>query len=139
MSELADTSILVSSLIPDDPDHETCHRLLEGGGLRIYLHAIAETFSTLTGGRESIRVDPATAAELIEQSIIPFVVTVPLPVREILNAVQTAHTCGVRGGAIYDFLHLAAARLARVDRVFTLNLRHFRSFHRTGDPEIVHP
>jgi predicted nucleic acid-binding protein len=139
MSDFADTSILVSSLVPDDPDHEACDRLLAAGELRIYLHAIAETFSTLTGGRESFRVDPATAARLIEESILPFVVPVSLSAREMLHAVQSAHSRGVRGGAIYDYLHLTAARKARADQVYTLNLRHFRSFHRPGDPEIVQP
>jgi hypothetical protein len=104
----------------------------------IYLHAVAETFSTLTGGRESIRVDPATAPTLIEQSILPVVTPVALSLREMLEAVKSAHTRGVRGGAIYDFLHFTAARKARVDRVYTLNVRHFRAFHRPGDPEIVH-
>lgn len=139
MSDLADTTILVSSLVPDDPDHEACDALVAAGNLRIYLHAIAETFSTLTGGREALRVDPATAAKLIEESILPFVEPVVLSVRDMLQAVQSAHTRGVRGGAIYDFLHLTAARKARAERVYTLNLRHFRSFHRPGDPEMVHP
>lgn len=139
MSDFADTTILVSSLVPDDPDHEVCDQLVAAGGLSIYLHALAETFSTLTGGRESFRVDPATAAKLIEESIFPFVEPVALSAREMLQAVQSAHTRGARGGAIYDFLHLTAARKARVERVYTLNLRHFRAFHRPGDPEIVRP
>jgi predicted nucleic acid-binding protein len=139
MSDFADTSILVSSVVPDDADHEACDRLLATGALTIYLHAVAETFSSLTGGRESIRVDPATAATLIEQSILPFVTPVALSLREVMEAVKSAHSRGVRGGAIYDFLHLTAARKAHADRVYTLNVRHFRAFHRPGDPEIVHP
>jgi len=109
------------------------------GALTIYLHAIAEMFSTLTGGRESIRVDPATAAKIIERSILPFVAPVGLSSREMLDAVKAAHSRGIRGGAIYDFLHLTAARKANAGRVYTLNLRDFRSFHRPRDPEIVHP
>jgi predicted nucleic acid-binding protein len=139
MSDLADTSVLVSSLVPDDPDHEACDRLVAGGTLSIYLQAIAETFSTLTGGRDSIRVDPATAAQLLEQSILPFVAPVALSSREMLEAVKGAHARGVRGGAIYDFLHLTAASKARAERLYTLNVRHFRSFQRPGDPEIVRP
>lgn len=96
----------------------------------------ARRFPRSREGGETIRVDPASAAELIEQSILPFVVTVPLPAGEMLRAVQQAHARGVRGGAIYD---LEAARHARAERVYTLNLRHFPSFHRPGDPEIIHP
>ena len=46
---------------------------------------------------------------------------------------------GVRGGGIYDYLHLVAARKAKARRMYTLNLSNFRAWHRTGDPEIVHP
>lgn len=36
-------------------------------------------------------------------------------------------------------LHLVAARKAKAARLYTLNVANFRSFHRPGDPEIVHP
>jgi len=139
MSDLADSSVLVASLVPDDPDHEACDHLVAALGLCIQLHAIAETFSTLTSGWENFRVDPAAAAEAIEQSILPFVQTVALSAADFLRAVKEARSRGVRGGAIYDFLHLAAARKVRAARLHTLNVRHFQSFHRPGDPEIVHP
>jgi hypothetical protein len=45
----------------------------------------------------------------------------------------------LRSGAIYDYLHLVAARKAGAARLYTLNVSDFRSFHRPGDPEIVHP
>lgn len=139
MSDLADSTVLVASLVPDDPDHEACDRLIAAGGLCIQLHAIAETFATLTSGRENFRIDPATAAEAIEQSILPFVRTVALSAADFLRAAKEARSRGVRGGAIHDFLHLAAARKAKAARVHTLNVRHFQAFHRPGDPEIVHP
>ena len=46
---------------------------------------------------------------------------------------------GVRGGAIHDYLHLVAARKVGAQRFYTLNVSDFQSFHRQGDPEIVHP
>jgi hypothetical protein len=45
----------------------------------------------------------------------------------------------VRGGGIYDYLHLVAARKAKAARIYTLNLSNFRAIYRPGDPEIVHP
>jgi len=50
-----------------------------------------------------------------------------------------AQNRGVRGGGIYDYLHLAAARKAKAGRIYTLNLSNFRALYRPGDPEIAHP
>lgn len=46
---------------------------------------------------------------------------------------------GVRGSAIYDWLHLAAARKAGAEVLLTLELRDFRSLARAGDPRIEMP
>jgi predicted nucleic acid-binding protein len=45
----------------------------------------------------------------------------------------------VRGAAIYDWLHLAAARKAGADVFVTLDLRDFQSLARPGDPRIELP
>lgn len=139
MIALADSSVLVASLVPDDPQHEACDAVLNTGDLRIYVHSIAEIFSTLTGGRQSIRTDPATATEVIAKSILPFAQTVTLSASDLLHAINAAQARGIRGGAIYDYLHLVAARKARAERFYTLNVSDFQAFHRSGDPEIAHP
>jgi len=41
--------------------------------------------------------------------------------------------------AIYDYLHLVAARKAKAARFYTLNVTNFTAIHRPGDPEIEHP
>jgi len=46
---------------------------------------------------------------------------------------------GVRGGAIYDLLHLLAARKAGAEVVMTLDARHFQALSRRGDPRIETP
>ena len=56
---------------------------------------------------------------------------------EALTAYDEAEARGIRGGAIYDYLHLVAARKANVKKFYTLNLDDFLSFHRPGDPEIL--
>jgi predicted nucleic acid-binding protein len=45
----------------------------------------------------------------------------------------------VRGGAIYDWLHLAAARKAGAEVFITLDQRDFQSLMRPGDPRIEMP
>ena len=54
--------------------------------------------------------------------------------------VQSIELIGfVRGGAIFDYLHLVTARQHEADQFYTLNTSHFQSIWRDGDPAIVHP
>ncbi len=54
MSILLDSSVLVASLDSDEAHHSACDRLLRANAGCIYVHALAETFSTLTGGRRRL-------------------------------------------------------------------------------------
>lgn len=139
MSALLDTSVLVASLVPDEAHHASCDRLLAAGGHAVYVHALAETFSILTGGRQGRRVPADVACTLIGESIVPFVRTVALTGRELTAALAECSSRGVRGGAVYDLLHLIAARKAGVERLVTLNLRDFQALARSGDPQVGAP
>jgi predicted nucleic acid-binding protein len=46
--------------------------------------------------------------------------------QETLAALDKGRRHGVRGGHIHDFLHVAAARKAGADKIYTLNLDDFR-------------
>ena len=139
MIAAVDSSILVAALRASELHHAECAALLAKGGLHAHVHALAETFSSLTGGRVLPRVRPSVAAHLIEAGILPFVSASGLGSREYLAAMQEAEARGVRGGAIHDFLHLFAAKRRKAQRFYTLDVSDFRSFHRPGDPAIVHP
>jgi len=64
---------------------------------------------------------------------------VELPAAELLLAIREAEGVGARGGALYDFLHLVAARKAGASQLYTLNHRHFAALARSGDPRIETP
>ena len=139
MSALLDTSVLIASLDSDEPRHAACDRLLAAGGHKVYSHALAEIFSILSGGRHTRRLRPALVAQLIEDSVLPFVQAVHLTGKEAMAAIADSERRGVRGGAIYDLLHLAAARKAGVEVLFTLDLRDFEALAAAGDPKIRMP
>lgn len=136
---LIDTSVVIASLDADEPHHVACDRVLASGDHFIYLHALAETFSILTGGRQGRRLRPAAATDLIKQSVLPFVKLIALNSKELLAGLAAAETRGARGGAVYDLLHLMAARKAGVGRLLTLDIRNFEALVRTGDPRIECP
>ena len=139
MKSALDSSVIVSALCAGDPDHDACRKVLLSGRHSVLAHAFTETFSTLTGGRLGFRVPASDAASLLRQQVAPKLRNVHLDADELLAAFDQAEARGVRGGAIYDYLHLVAARKAGAKRFHTLNLSDFLSFHRPGDPEILSP
>jgi predicted nucleic acid-binding protein len=139
MKALVDTSVLIAALFQGQAHHEVCARLLEKGGLGLYQHAVPETFSILTGGRLPERVGPAQAVQLVETALGCFDKVITLTPAEMVKALGESERRGVRGGAIYDYLHLVAAKKAEVTRLYTLNIRHFLAFHEASDPAIFHP
>jgi predicted nucleic acid-binding protein len=134
-----DSSVLVAALVEDEPAHEACLQLLRGKNLVSWVHALAETYATLTGGRLGIRVSPALGAQLIEVSLLPRLRLIDLQSEELMDAIRGTNAVGARGGALYDFLHLTAARNAAAKTLYTLNTRHFEVITRNGDPDIKLP
>ena len=59
--------------------------------------------------------------------------------KEVMAELNGAEARGVRGGAVYDLLHLAAARKAGAARLLTLDVRDFQAIVRAGDPQIGSP
>ena len=139
MIDFVDTSVLVAAIISGEEHHDACDKLMNRRDLGIYAHGLAETFSTLTGGRRSIQMSAVLAAQIIEEDYVPQLSVTTLTPSEMLRAMRDAQARGVRGGGIFDYLHLVAARKAKARRIHTLNVSNFRAFHRAGDPEIVHP
>lgn len=137
MSAFLDTSVVLASLDPDEAHHAAYDRIVSAGGHKVFVHAPAETLSILTGGRQGRRLSAATAKRLIEQSVLPYAQA--LSGKGMLAALAECESRGVRGGAIYDWLHLAAARRAGAEVFFTLELRDFQSLARPGDPRIEVP
>ncbi len=135
-----DSSVIVAAVAEIEPYHEASAALLLGkDSLHIRSHALAEAFSTLTGGRLGLRLSAPDALQLLTVNIRPRVKVVDLSATAILRSLASAESRGIRGGAVHDFLHLTAARKARARKLYTLNTRHFLAFHRPGDPEIAVP
>ena len=136
-----DSSVLLASLDPEEAHHAVGDRLLSAGGHPMYAHAhaLAESFSVLTGGREGRRFSAQSVAALMEKGLLPYVAPQTLTGKDFIDAMRAAHHRGGGGGAIYDWLHLAAARKARAEMFFILSLRDFQALARPGDPAIQSP
>jgi predicted nucleic acid-binding protein len=88
------------------------------------LHAFAEVFSAITGGRRGYRVDATTAARMLAEveSDMDLIELMP---GQVLEALQHAETRGVRGGRVHDYLHAVAAKAAGAHRILTLDRNDF--------------
>ena len=140
MSIALDSSVLVAALVPEQDFHSECRQLLRRkNGCLGYSHGCVEVFSILTGGRLGVRVRASEAEKLLGLLFDELISPTALSQREMMKAFSCAESRGVRGGAVYDYLHLVAARKAKAEELVTLNLRDFQAFWRPGDPVIRHP
>lgn len=139
MNVVLDSSVIVAALDEAAPDHAACRRVMLHGEPSAWSHALSEVFSTLTGGRLGFRVSASEAASLLRDHVAPRLTLISLTGTDLLDAYTESERRGVRGGAIYDFLHLVAARTGGATQLHTLNTKDFQAFHRSGDPEIAHP
>ncbi len=132
-----DSSILIAALVDTQPCHAECLQLIGGSDEKgVHTHALSETFSVLTGGRLGFRVPASQAAEVIGDTILSRVEVCEIELSHRIQAFRDAEQRGVRGGAIYDYLHLVCAREAGAEFIYTLNTNDFQALWRSGDPEV---
>lgn len=139
MSVFLDSSILIAALVPSEQKHTESLARVMGGRPLVYQHAFLETFAMLTGGRLGAKADADLVAKLIKETLLPRVRVLHLDEQEVVEALQAARRHGVRGGAVYDFMHLVAARKSGATVLCTLNLDDFQQLSRVGDPLIQQP
>ena len=64
---------------------------------------------------------------MIEQSILPLVAVIALSGAEYRQVITDCAAAGWTGGAIYDAIHIRAAKKANCERLYTFNVKHFRA------------
>jgi len=89
--------------------------------------------------RSAISLSQRFLPSLLRKWTAPRLVVTTLETDDLPSAFEDSSARDVRGGAIYDYLHLVAVRKARAPTLYTLNVADYRSFHRPGDPKIIHP
>jgi predicted nucleic acid-binding protein len=124
-----DSSVLVAAMVEEEEHHSAALKALaetEEGFTAT--HALAETFATFTSGRLDIQMAPNEAMHILDANVVHRLEVVELSLADYLQAMQSSQKAGARGGAIFDMLHLQAARRGRADRILTINVRHFQTF-----------
>lgn len=129
-----DTGILVGAVLKSHPEHEPCLAALEEFERPFTnVHALAETFATLTG---FYKLPTEIAAELTLGLRDSMAVEV-LASADYETAIREARSRGVMGGGIYDSLHATFARRRKAVQIVTRNPSHFQ--HVAPDIQILTP
>src|SRR4051794_30871077 len=113
MADAVDSSVLVAALAQNEDHHASCLAVIRTGNCMARTHAFSETFSTLTGGQLIGRFRPAQVVEAFQQTVLWRVRVADLSLDQVIDAMREADARGVRGGAIYDYLHLVAGRIQK--------------------------
>jgi len=128
-----DTSVLIAAALDTHEDHARSFSALERAragndeGI-IGAHTLAEMYSVLTGAPPPLRHTPQQALLSIEENVTKHCIVVALTGPEYMALLRDCALGDVKGGTVFDALLLRTAKKASAQRIYTLNLKHFRRF-----------
>ncbi len=127
-----DTNVLIAASVEEHPHHVPAFDLLKAvkagsfGGC-ISTHGLAEYYSVITRAPFRTRVHPSEAGRLIEENILPHLELVVLSASDYKAVIRSCAKAGLIGGVVFDALHLHCAEKAGCSRIYTFNVRDFRT------------
>jgi predicted nucleic acid-binding protein len=95
-------------------------------------HSLTEVYSVLTRTPFKPPLYPSEAWQILEEMILPHMELVILTSKEYREVVRHCAVNGWAGGRIHDAMHLRCAEKTRCDRIYTFNVRDFRTFAPSG-------
>jgi len=135
MKALLDTSVLVPVFVADHPHHPASLNIFLRLGKRdgyCAAHSLAELYSTLTRMPGKHRVS-GEHAMLFVGEVRSHLKLITLDENEYYGTIERASSHGVLGGAIYDALVASCALKAKVEAIYTWNIKHFQQLNFSGN------
>jgi predicted nucleic acid-binding protein len=93
----------------------------------ISAHGLAELYAVLTSLPQPFRHAPEQALLSIEENILKHFKVSALTGNDYASLIREAAFSAIQGGTIYDAVLIKCAVKAEVDRIYTLNLKHFQN------------
>jgi predicted nucleic acid-binding protein len=127
-----DTSVLVPAAVTRHPHNAAALAVLEELLNRkhrgfVSAHSLTELYSVLTRTPFKPPLYPSEAWQIIEQMVLPHMELVTLTPKEYTEVVRRCALDGWTGGRIHDAVHLRCAQKVGCDRIYTFNVKDFRS------------
>jgi predicted nucleic acid-binding protein len=123
-----DTSVLIAITQVSHERHELSLELW--GKCRqdrafVSTHTLAEIYNTLTALPPALRL--ASRNDLLAgEAFLQRLTAIALSPDEYMETLRRTASLGLRGGIVYDAIHLACARKIAAKRIYTWNARHLR-------------
>lgn len=132
MKVFLDTNVLVAAVIKQHVDHERSFVVLDRVHTgkdkgSVSAHSLAEMYAVITKLPAPYRHTPEQALLSIEENVLKHFKTVNFSGNDYAVLLREAAGTGIQGGTIYDAILLKSAAKAGVDRIYTLNLKHFQA------------
>lgn len=141
MKSFLDTSVLIAAFLEQNAKHHECKALLRAMHpvtAACGIHSLAELYSVITRLPRPLRLRPELGILLVEE-VKERLLPVALSEKEYLRTLKASAEAKIGGGQVYDALLLACARKCGAEKIYTLNLRHFRALAPDLAERIVTP
>jgi predicted nucleic acid-binding protein len=127
-----DTNVLIAASVREHKHHVRAFDLVKevkDGGVKgcISTHGLAEFYSVITRTPFTPRVHPVEASRFLDDNILPYFELVALSSSDYKTVLRSCANGGFIGGVVFDALHLHNAQKAGCDRIYTFNVKDFRS------------
>jgi predicted nucleic acid-binding protein len=128
VSRAADTSVAVAAILADHEAHDLAEDALSTC-TKVIVHVAIETYSVLTRLHPPLRLDPSTAAQIVDARLPSTRVTLDGKLHAAVPATLAA--AGVSGGATYDGL-IALTALEHDLELLSRDRRAARTYRALG-------
>jgi predicted nucleic acid-binding protein len=141
---LFDTNVLVAAVLPTHAFHQSAKVWLEAAVTRrielyVSCHTLAEMYRVLS----AMTLTPARSTQdihaLFEQDIYPCATVVELTFADYQTVLQRVSRQNLRSGIVFDALIMQAALKAGVDKLLTLNSKHFEPLWPNHTDQVISP
>jgi predicted nucleic acid-binding protein len=144
MRTLFDTSVIIAALIESHPMHDRAFPWLKQAREKqlemiVASHTLAELYAVLNTLPLKPRISSSVAWRLVKENIESFGKVISLTTAEYSSTIKRLSDMGLTGGIIYDALIARVAQKAKVERLLTLNIDHFRRVWPNGGDKIIVP
>lgn len=100
---------------------------------------MAELYAVLSTLPVKPRISPNVAWRLIHENIERTAKIVSLSPAEYGAFIKSSSDLGLSGGIIYDALIAKVAQKSKVERILTLNIRHFKRVWHDNENVLIEP
>ncbi len=143
-SALLDTSTLIAGMLTDHQHHAEAAAWLaaaKAGRYELVVsgHSLVEAYSVLTRLPRTPKITPAEAKQLLDVNVTSVAKIVSLSGAENVALLDEMVSRNVVGGMVYDAIIARAAELVGVDRLITINEKHFLAVWPGGAARVRSP